>query len=854
MTVLKTSMRNFLAHKGRMALSGIAIVLSVAFVCGTLVFSDTLDRTFDRFFASTTPDVTVGPADDGHGQDTGRARTVPGSLAERVRGIDGVADAEGVVSVTDVTVADGDGEDVAGDSGAPTRAGDWGPAVRRSMELVAGREPDGAHEALLDADTAERRGIAVGDPLRIVAAPGSSDVTVSGIARFTTANPGMPVVLLDPGAARELLLGAGDAVSEVRVTAADGVADAELARRVAEALGAGAFEVRTAAEVEDDLAAEVGFLEYVRYGMLGFAGLAVLVGIFLIVNTFSMLVAQRTREIGLLRALGSSRRQINRSVLTEALLLGVVGSAVGVGAGIGLAALLLRLMSAAGVEVDLSQLTVSPVTPVAGMATGVLTTVVAAWLPARRASRVSPMAALREAASAGRERAGRVRGVLGLLLCGLGGVALAAAVGAEDTADGGMYLAGGVLLTLVGAVVVGPLLAGVVVRGVGAVVLRLFGPVGRMAGRNAVRNPRRTGATAAALMIGLALVGALSVIGSSVVASASEQLDRSVGADFILDTATEQHFTPEVEAAVEGVPEVARVTHVSTVSVGITTPDGAETADEVVAADPSYAEDMRAETVAGELADAYGRDAMSVGEAFAEEHGVRVGDELSVRFVGGDTVALRVAAITSQDTLLDASAKYVSLDTARAHLPADLVPLSSVLFVSAVDGQEEAAHAALREALAPFPQFSVRNQADYKELLQDSIGQMLNLVYALLGLAIVVAVLGVVNTLTLSVVERTREIGLMRAVGLSRRQLRRMVRLESVVIALFGALLGLGIGLTWGVVAQRVLAPQGFGVLEVPWVTIGAVFAGSAVVGLAAALLPAFRAGRMNVLRAVAAD
>ncbi len=507
-----------------------------------------------------------------------------------------------------------------------------------------------------------------------------------------------------------------------------------------------------------------------------------------------------------------------------------------------------------GLEVELSELTVSASTPVVGLVVGVLTTVVAAWLPARRAARTSPMAALREAASAGPERAGRVRAALGLLLCGLGGVALVAAAGAEDVGDGGAYLGVGVLLTLVGAVVVGPLLAGVVVRGVGAVVLRLFGPVGRMAGRNAVRNPRRTGATAAALMVGLAVVGALSVVGSSVVASASDQLDRAVGADFILDTATEQRFTAEVEAAVRSVPEVAGVTHVSAVSAEITTPDGAETAEELVAADPSYALDMRAETVAGELADAYAPGAMSVNEVFAREHGLAVGDALSVRFVGGETASLRVAAVTSDDSLLDQGAKYVSLETARAHLPADLVPLSSVLFVTAVDGQKAAAHEGLREALAGYPQYSVRGQGEYKELLEEGIGQMLNLVYGLLGLAIVVAVLGVVNTLTLSVVERTREIGLMRAVGLSRRQLRRMVRLESLVIALFGALLGLGIGLTWGVVGQRVLASRGLGVLEVPWGTIGAVFAGAAVVGLAAALLPAFRAGRMNVLRAIATD
>ncbi|WP_129841714.1 ABC transporter permease [Streptomyces sp. RFCAC02] len=854
MTVLRTSLRNVLAHKGRMALSGIAIVLSVAFVSGTLVFSDTLESTFDRFFASTTADVTVGPAEEENAQETGRDRTLPGAVVDDVRAVDGVAQAEGAVSTSSVTVTDAEGDDVATGNGAPTMGGDWGPSTRGAMELAEGRAPGGPGEAVLDADTAERAGVAIGDTLTVVAVPGTFEVEVTGLAAFTTANPGLSTVLLEPAAAREALLGSAGVISEVRVTAADGVSDAELAARITEALGADTVEARTAAQVEADLGDDVGFLDYLRYAMLGFAALAVLVGIFLIVNTFSMLVAQRTRELGLLRAVGASRRQVNRSVLVEALLLGVAGSVVGVGAGIGLAAGLLKLMSAAGVEVDLARLTVSPATPVAGLVVGVVTTVVSAWLPARRGGRVSPMAALREAGLPGDARTGRVRAVLGVVLCGAGAAALVVAAGAEESADGAPFLGAGVLLTLVGAVVVAPLLAGVVVRAVGAVVLRLFGTVGRMAGRNAVRDPRRTGATAGALMIGLALVGSLSVVGSSVVASASDQLDRTVGADFIVDTVSEQRITPEAADAVRAVPGIAHVTDLTSVNAEITVPGGAVADEELVAADPTYARDLRAEAVSGEPADAFGDDALSVGESFAEEHGLAVGDELTVRFVGGETVPLRLAAITSEDTLLDQGAMYVSLATVRAHLPADLVPLPSTLFVTADEGRAEAVHAALRDALAPYPQFEMRNQAEYKQLMEDQMGQLLNIVYALLALAIIVAILGVVNTLTLSVVERTREIGLMRAIGLSRRQLRRMVRLESVVIALFGALLGLGIGLAWGTAAQRVMAPSGFHVLDIPWATIGGVFAGSAVVGLVAALLPAFRAGRMNVLRAIATD
>jgi putative ABC transport system permease protein len=853
MTVLKTSMRSFFSHKGRMVLSGIAIVLSVAFVCGTLVFSDTMNSTFDRFFNSISSDVTVDRAEAEHANDTGRPRTMPADVADRVAGVDGVAAASGVAISDDVTVVDAGGDTV--DAQGPTIGLEWGEVAQRTLELAEGDEPAGPGEALLDADAAERSGIAVGDEVEVTTAFGTFPVEVTGLAAFQGTNPGAAYLLMTPDAARTQLLGAPDVISEVQVDAAGGVSDAELARRVGAELGRG-FDVETRAETSESMSDDVGgFLGVIRYAMLGFAGVAVLVGIFLIVNTFSMLVAQRTREIGLMRAIGASRRQTGRSVLTEALLLGVIGSALGVGAGIGLAVGLMTLMESAGVNLDTGQLTVNAATPVTGMVVGVAATLLAAWLPARRAGRVSPMAALREASGTpGDARPGPVRAALGVLLTGGGAAALVAAANAEEAADGAPFLAGGLLLTLVGAIVVGPLLASLVLRVLNAVVLRVFGPVGRMAGRNALRNPRRTGATAGALMIGLALVGSLSVVASSVLASADDQLDRSVGADFIVEPNGQQGFTREAASAINDTAGLAHVTEYRSVNVRLTTPDGRHTDEEVVAADRTYARDLRAPTVAGELPAAYEPNHMSVSESFAEDHGLAVGDELTARFVGGGRATLTVGAITSEDTLFDQGAMYMSTRTAREHLEQNQMPLSSVMFAEAEQGQRAAAYDALRSTLRDFPQYEVRDQEDYKQLMEDEIGGVLNMVYALLALAIIVAVLGVVNTLALSVVERTREIGLMRAVGLSRRQLRRMVRLESVVIALFGALLGLGMGLAWGTAAQKVLAGSGFGILEIPWPRIAAVFAASAVVGLFAALIPAFRAGRMNVLRAIATE
>ncbi|MFE0421542.1 FtsX-like permease family protein, partial [Streptomyces sp. NPDC058953] len=370
----------------------------------------------------------------------------------------------------------------------------------------------------------------------------------------------------------------------------------------------------------------------------------------------------------------------------------------------------------------------------------------------------------------------------------------------------------------------------------------------------ALRNPRRTGATGAALMIGLALVACLSVVGSSLVASATQELDKSVGADYVIQSTSGQPIVPKALEAIRKSEGIAHVTQYRDVPVRITAPDGESAKVTIVATDPSYAEDLRKKTTAGKQGDAYAADSMSVGEEYADKHGVKLGSELTVAFKGGQTAKLKVRAITSDDSAMEQGVMIISTDTARKYLPAEKMPQNLMLFASAKDGQEKEAYAALKATLEPYPQYKAADQADFKKDLKDQVGQLLNIVYGLLALAIIVAVLGVVNTLALSVVERTREIGLMRAIGLSRRQLRRMIRLESVVIALFGALLGLGLGMGWGTAAQKLLALEGLGVLEIPWPTIITVFVASAFVGLFAALVPAFRAGRMNVLNAIATD
>jgi len=859
MTVMKTSMRNFFAHKGRMALSAVAVLLSVGFVCGTLVFTDTMNTTFDKLFQATSSDVTVSAksASDSGATDSenGRPPVFPASVVGKVKAAQGVKEAEGTVFSTSVTVVDAEKDSLSPSSGAPTIVGNWNSNDARTMKITSGAAPRGPDQVMVDKDTADKHHLGLGDPIGVISAVGTHRAKISGIADFQVTNPGAAIFYLDTRTAQETLVGRTGVFTNVNVTAAPGVSDAQLKKNVVGELGTG-YKVQTAKETADANQKNVeGFMNVMKYAMLGFAGIAFLVGIFLIINTFSMLVAQRTREIGLMRAIGSSRKQVNRSVLAEALLLGVFGSVLGVGAGVGLAVGLMKLMGSMGMHLSTADLTVTWTTPVVGLILGVVVTVLAAYLPARRAGKVSPMAALRDAGAPADARAGRVRALVGILLTGAGGYSLYLAGSAGKATDGSLWLGLGVVLSLIGFVVIGPLLVAGVVRVLGAVLLRMFGPVGRMAERNALRNPRRTGATGAALMIGLALVACLSVVGSSMVASATDQLDKTVGTDFIIQSDSGQRITPQAVRAIKDTPGLARVTEYRTTQADYTTPDGRTLKNtDITAADPTYASDLRKKVVAGQLKDAYLPDSMSVHEKFAKAHGIHLGSRIKVAFKDGGTAELTVRAITTSDDVIDQGAKYTSIATLAKYVPADRMPLDELVFATADQGRQDAAYTSLKSALHDYPQYKVRDQTDYKQALKDQIGQLLNMIYGLLALAIIVAILGVVNTLALSVVERTREIGLMRAIGLSRRQLRRMIRMESVVIALFGALLGLGLGMGWGATAQQLLALEGLKVLDIPWPTITVVFLGSAFVGLFAALIPAFRAGRMNVLNAIATE
>ncbi|MGW4874700.1 ABC transporter permease [Streptomyces chartreusis] len=855
--MLKATLRSFLAHKGRLLLSALAVILSVAFVAGSLIFSDTVSRTFDRLFASTAADVTVTPKETfDETIPSGRTLTLPASLADRLARVPGVAAARADVDVEGITVVDKDRESVGPTTGAPTIGTAWNPTERSPVELTSGHAPKGDGQVMIDADTADDKDVRIGDRLTVIGQEGSFPVEVVGIVTFTTTNPGAALVFFDTPTAQTKLIGDPKGATGITLDAADGVSDPELKQRVADALGGdrGAYELRTADEqAESDVEQLGGFLDIIKYVMLGFAGVAVLVGVFLIVNTFSMLIAQRTRELGLLRALGADRRQVRRSVLTEALLLGLVGSTAGLAAGIGLAVGLIELMGLMGMNIRTDEMVVGWGTPVTAYVVGLGVTFVAAYLPARRAAGVSPMAALADAEIAEIGRPLRLRAILGTVIGAAGAAALVGCATASKTSSAASLLGLGVLLTLIATVIAGPLLVRPVIRVLGGAFPALFGSIGRMSQRNALRNPRRTGATAAALMVGLALVGGMSVASASMTKSFDQQIDKTLGADFVVQNGNFVPFPREVTERIRGTEGVGLVVRSQFATIAVRLPDGDRVKTTAAAYEPQLDKVANITYAQGDSAAALADGHLAMDKDFAEDHGVRVGSTVPVEFQGGRTAELTVGALTDQESADGFGSQggiYFGLATLQKYAPGGQ---DAAVYVNAASGTNaDDLRAGLEKALDPYSQVQVRDIADYKDLVHDQIAVLLYLVYALLGLAIIIAVLGVVNTLALSVVERTREIGLLRAIGLARRQLRRMIRLESVVIAVFGAVLGLALGLVWGVCTQQVLALQGMTALAIPWSTIVAVVIGSAVVGVVAALLPALRASRMNVLAAIA--
>jgi putative ABC transport system permease protein len=847
----RISLRNLLARKLRLVMSAFAIVLGVAFVAGSFVFTDSLGSAFDGIVKGTTADVEVTPERVIDVQSVGTdARTLPASLMHRLRALPDAAQVAGTAEVPGVFVIGADGKLVGG-NGPPGLAFNYTGMTAitgvRILTLTEGTLPVGVDEIVLDEDTARKAGYSTGDIVTL-ATPGDPPVRkarLTGLVRFGSSGGlvGATLTIFDLHAIRELFFDGRPVFSGISLRAADGVSQARLRDEVQRILPPG-VQARTGDKVAHDTQQSIAqVLGFINTFLLVFAGIAMVVGTFLIINTFSILVAQRSRELALLRAMGASRRQVNTSVLLEAFIVGLSGSTAGVGLGYLLAIGLKSLFGAIGLDLGEAGMPLRIRTVVVSYVVGVTVTVAAAYLPAHRAGRVSPVAAMRDDASVPDSSLWRRMWSGASMVAG--GVVLMAA-GRADVAGQGLALTGlGMLVILIGVSLASTLIGRPVLGVVGLVYRRVFGTVGDLATENALRNPRRTAATASALMIGLALVALMSVLGQSAKVSTARAIDGSLTAGLVVSNATQQPFSP---AYAERIRHLDGVRSAAVIRVASGRIDGGLVA--VTAVGPGVLDDaLHIPMGAGRTTALHGQNIL-IDSTLAAGRGIGVGDPLEVGFPNG-TRRYVVGGVFGSNGAIRSN---LLMTTAQLEA-AGFKPQDSVVLVTKSPGASESrVRSEIDEVLEDNPTVTLKNQQEFLDEQKAQIDRLLYIVYALLGLAIVIAVLGITNTLALSVIERTREVGLLRAIGLGRRQLRRMVRLESIAISVLGALLGMVMGVAFGIVLQRAVADQGLDVLSIPWGRLAVFAVLSIVAGSLAAVFPARRAARLNVLDAITTE
>ncbi|MFF1875317.1 ABC transporter permease [Streptomyces sp. CB03911] len=854
-TALRISLRSLRAHRRRLAGTFLSILLGVSFLAGTMVLGDTLRANFDTLFADANAgtDAVVRSADvlDSPGTPGGVRAPVEAELAARLRTVPGVAAAEASVQGAGQLVGS-DGKPVGG-QGPPTLAGNWlADPKLNPYRLAEGRAPAAPGEAVVNRGAARSGGLHLGDTT-VLRTPDPLRITIVGIATFGDSADGMgpstfTALTTAEATARLTPKGAGQA-SAVQVRATAGTSQAELVRAITPYLPAGVQAVTGAAATAESTAQVSGrFLTMFTTLLLVFAGIALLVATFTIHNTFAIVVAQRTRENALLRALGAARGQVLGATLAEALAVGLLASLAGLLGGIGVATGLKALFAALGFSLPTGGMVIGAAAVLLPLLVGTVVAVGSALLPAVRAGRTAPLAALRETAvdRAADGRAGRARTALGGLLL-VAGVPLAV-----TGATGGPSVAlttAGALAVLAGVVVLGPVAAAFAVRTLGAPLTRLRGVPGTLARRNAARNPRRTAATATALMIGVAVVTLFTVFGASIRAT----LDRTVADSFAGDLAvTAPSFgaggsglSTRLADALAGLPEVRQSVGLGR---GVARVDGHGRTLDVT--DPArLAGIVDLGRVEGSLG-ALGTDGLAVSRAEADRQGWRLGGSVTVGFTDGTSGPFTVRALYDSAGL--AGDYLVTREAWAPHRGQDSDTMVAVALRPGVPLAQ--GRAAVERAAAPFGNPQVQDRDQYAAGAASGVDMMLSVVYALLALAVLIALLGIANTLTLAIHERTRELGLLRAVGQTRGQLRGMVRWESVLVAAFGTVGGLGLGAFLGWALVKASDGAGTGSFAIPPLQLAVVLVAGLLAGAVAGLRPAGRAARLDVLRAVAAD
>lgn len=852
--MFRAALRNIVAHRLRLALTTLTVALGIAFVTGTNIFTDSLQSSFDSLVAQPRADVTVNPRTELDAPDEAgtaidsSALTLPVTAVEALGTVPGAAAAFGRVTSDGAFVLGPDGE-ILGPEGPPARVASWvGIEGASPLRITEGSVPQGPDEVAVLVATAEEGGFRVGDQISI-ATRNAGVVTpiITGlVSRTLSGGLGGSLVVFDLPTTQEYFLNA-DEVNSIGLMAAPGVDQQQLAQAVETAavdLGLGPVSIRTGQESADEAAMRIeeGF-RFLNTFLLAFGFLALFVATFLIVNTFTMLIAQRTRELALLRAIGASRRQVFGSVLLEAALIGALAAVIGLGGGVLVSFGLRALVDRIGAALPAAPLVIETSTLVLAAAVGIGVTVLSALGPARRASTIAPVAAMRADTiipARSLRRSLLVGAVLVVLAVPL--AVLSVSISADETQQRAAVLGVSAVLAIIGTVLITPTIADLVFGWVGRGYRR--SGVSKLAIENARRNPRRTSATASALSIGLALMTAVTVIGTSARTSIGDVIEQTIGADFVITNSAFRPLEPTVYQSVKDVPGADVVTYIRTVPLEVDaerfTLTGVET---------EYISDVIDVRVTEGSIDDLALGTALVDTETAATLNVRTGDTVSATFVNGPGT-LRVVGIYEPIGFLQGF--FATMPTVMS---IGALERDTGIYITAVDDSQLAGlRSELNARIANTPGAQVQDQADIKREINQQFDVLFVFVYALLGLSILVAFLGIVNTLSLSVYERFREIGLLRAVGMTRRQIRRMISTEALWIAVLGTVIGTLIGLVYGTLFQQVLATEGIDRLDIPWLQIAFFILAGSLGGLVASIWPAWRASRMRILSAIATE
>ncbi len=845
----KVTVKGIWSKKVRFLLTGFAVMLGVAFVSGTFVLTQTITNTFDSLFTDIYQhtDAVVRAKEKFSGQGFGNEGrgTISESLLPVVKNAEGVDVADGTVQ-GQAFIVDKHG-DVLGSKGqgAPSFGFSYSPDRELStIHVVEGRGPRAADEVAIDKKSADDAGYQPGDTIPVVTQTGRNDYTLTGIVKFGTADSplGATIAAFTPSTAQRVL-GTPGQFNSIDVKANSGVSQDEVVANIRAALknepGTGNIEVISGkaitAESQSNLQDNLSFF---KTFLLIFAIVALLVGSFIIFNTFSIVVAQRNRELALLRAIGAARRQVLGSILVEAVLVGLVASTIGFVGGIFLAAGLKALLGALGLDIPASAIAVPVTAFIWSYVLGMLVTVVAAIAPAMRASRISPIEAMRDA-SIDRSSTSPRRAVFGILITLVGVVFLVLGLFGNS---GLLYVGIGMGVVFLGVAVLGPMIASPISGALGIPIQKIKGVTGVIARENAMRNPKRTSATAAALMIGVALVGLITVFAASARTSVNAAIDRSMKADYVVTSpGFGQGSIPlEAQRSIANLPEV---TSASGVRAGQAEIDGSVT--QIIAADPAKIDSLfDLQPKAGKLAD-LSPTGIAVLDSVASDKGWKVGDTVPIKFAQTGTQQFKVESIYTQSGFTN---YVITIDAYEKNF---VDQFDFQVYVSAKGGVTPANTAAIKGVMKQYPGPKVQTRDEYKASQAQQINQFLNLVYVLLFFAIVIALFGIANTLGLSIIERRHELGLLRAVGMTRRQLRSSVRWESVIIALLGTVLGLVIGVVFAWAMVKALSDQGIDKFSVAPAQLLFIVILAALFGVLAAAWPARRAAKLDVLASI---